>query len=1708
MVEPASRAEQPSQRHGTSRLRNEITSEHTDGGQGSESDSFKVSDSQIAVYETQLRDYPEEVPDGELPLSPNSAAVIQLHGADNTETRKEFTSFNLLTRPTQTKEVFQSQNSFPPRPSVDFTFGQPPKPSSKHVCQVSKPATMSFGAKEVEADHDITERPPPPSTKPTPVVDDLLQHCVADQDSFENAPTVSLSVQHDTATQFQQRDNLLDVPSKIAPSAQPIATTANKHGVAKKGKRGKKTLKQQRGVPWPPRPSAVSAYITKISSNIDIGSKRSSSVKMASPPAIPEDHGAMQLRSPHTSKLELQLENFQGTQPVDSHLPQDAISNHSMTHGHELGENDQVENRKESHVFQKHAEEQSPDFASHRPHKHPVASIKDLPKADLPICEHPESMLPLPSEDESRSPAAASQSGTKRIQTQQSQQHPRWDFNIESVSVADSEARDHGKNTTELNDQSFWAVRKKTAGSGGNSQLVDTVLHGISAQQPSHRVQKMQKKRTPSTLSQRPTAAAILQQFASNPIDFDQALQTLRAAHFAEQHRKEQDASTKAKHEEEVKGLLQDQVKQLSASVADWKDRYDSLLVNVVQLREKAKTNQKYVSGLQKDHEKLKKSTTIVQEDCKRVLQQNISEVECEKKILQQELEKTLGVVEKGQNCLRKTVDELYKQLIISQSKSRGLEENLTKQAAMYEAEKAKCTDLENRLLASVQDVQRQLGEYTANMADNIGTLQDSVDGIDAKVTQEPGVQRCLEALQKMQDTSLLTVKNVRKAEDMLRFIHEGVCSKLDALTQSDQSKIDLTGEFRSFIGEQLKNLRSDMLKYDEVVAEGRKAQDLSDALGQQLSAEQQQTQQLSEQLSGIRRNEAELQARTTRLERHLVEARDKTKEVSALEKNIQELRDQIKAVQDECKVAKAELERAERNLLKRDRKEVDYKKSIEILKDENQRLELENNAKASTAAELRRKIQEELRQEFAKSESVFRNDIHRLTNERDEERTKIQDHNKSMEAAKERCEEAKRRTEEMKSELEAARIEKRQTEARLKITQDEAQNNSSAASELTELKEHLRQKMEELEDKSEGIRRLETVIAELETSKADLQVMCEQQQFEISQHSLTIESLRHETEAERDEERERHHTANKLSQDQKETVIKEKEKIQELLEQTRSNESKLSNARTDLIEERDDLRLRIAELEKAKSIAETQVTKAQQDRDDLVHKQEEELEDLRRRHEQTETALKDAEAKAHLQKIEHSKKIDFDFQKYESKYRSLTEELNSEKAKIWEANNGDMQQLPAPAMVQCPPSRSLDTSRPSKSRRKVNRENQSVLNVVGSPGTLVNTTARQPSTVRDGFGSKAPASPTFDDNLFSAPGSITGSDELLEDHGLSIIDPAAEQLEDTQIVADFMIPIGEYGEEAHDTSNKSSVHPGSIPADQSSLSESPPSDELAQLIDDIGAVHTPKQHERGPNLLLGRSPEERVLETPLRKVNGPMSGIRPSQSQERPRSQANTASRMMPPPGSIFSHFGQDKSSPDASAAVGRGESTRKPEHHLYGINRVSSGQLFSITRSTPTRLIDPQICENNSSAPSARQHGQKRGGAFDQGKPSKRQQQSSPYVRAEQRSRSSHHFRSTGSRPSDVGALSTNNHTSPARSSGSQVSKSKTSAQKSSSEIAQRPIDRTSPNGRDTKPRNHHSSTLRSSAIVHAPRYYGRHQTRSKTQEAERFDREIRGR
>jgi hypothetical protein len=149
MVENFPAGKQPAAARKPSRLRNEVSPRSSEGETAAESVTVQVPDSQVVIPETQV-EYAEEHADvSHLPLSPKSAAVF-----DQLTVKKKSGSDKPPAVPIQmlSKANLLGNNSFPPPPSVGFSFGQPISATSKSPSTIersnSQPSTKAPPAEE------------------------------------------------------------------------------------------------------------------------------------------------------------------------------------------------------------------------------------------------------------------------------------------------------------------------------------------------------------------------------------------------------------------------------------------------------------------------------------------------------------------------------------------------------------------------------------------------------------------------------------------------------------------------------------------------------------------------------------------------------------------------------------------------------------------------------------------------------------------------------------------------------------------------------------------------------------------------------------------------------------------------------------------------------------------------------------------------------------------------------------------------------------------------------------------------------------------------------------------------------------------------------------------------------------------------------------------------------------------------------------------------------------------------------------------------------------------------------------------------------------------------------------------------------------------------------------------------------------------------
>ena len=91
----------------------------------------------------------------------------------------------------------------------------------------------------------------------------------------------------------------------------------------------------------------------------------------------------------------------------------------------------------------------------------------------------------------------------------------------------------------------------------------------------------------------------------------------------------------------------------------------------------------------------------------------------------------------------------------------------------MYKEEKDRRIELEKQLLPSVQNVQDQLKESTATLNETFASLRTELQDRANQDDRFSSIEECVIILKKLEAQPILTPNDVRKAEGMLRFLHE-----------------------------------------------------------------------------------------------------------------------------------------------------------------------------------------------------------------------------------------------------------------------------------------------------------------------------------------------------------------------------------------------------------------------------------------------------------------------------------------------------------------------------------------------------------------------------------------------------------------------------------------------------------------------------------------------------------------------------------------------------------------------------------------------------------------------------------------------------------------------------------------------------------------------------------------------------------------------
>jgi hypothetical protein len=538
------------------------------------------------------------------------------------------------------------------------------------------------------------------------------------------------------------------LPPSAQPIARPIIGTKKIRTVKKRKKSTKGLLPQPRGGPWPPRPSNIASH--------------------ADQATVIDDHVPETFADPR---------DLSHTEPQDDRvpdIPEDDMWRPSSLHGVQddtygyTANAPHVANQTNAQYTMQpfNTESDMPPTMSQQALDTPAQSVyPTTPRhASLQILVEPSPIEP----GEQWSKVAYNQAAAiphedvvyEKQHARLIPQEPEYRFptqingTVDNVSLAARLAQPE--------------VEMETGRPAPQSRIFEAALHGASDRGGPHRVEK--PRRRPGPVSG-PLPHDM--RMSSMPLDTERCLENLRAAMMADNFRMQHEHTMTTKQNEERTALLKETVGLQNNTIAEYKQKHQNLDGALTRLTDKAKTNQRYVTGLQRDYEKLQKSVKTFQDQSKKDLRAKIAEIENEKDSLRREFEATTDVLAKSQKNMRKMVEDLYIRLTLSDSKKRDLAENLRKQEAMYQEERRKRDEFEKQLLSGVQNMQRQLGDSSITLVDKLELLQSSVNKVSANDDRHVEIKECLTVLRSLQSTPFLTSKDVQKAEGLLRFVHE-----------------------------------------------------------------------------------------------------------------------------------------------------------------------------------------------------------------------------------------------------------------------------------------------------------------------------------------------------------------------------------------------------------------------------------------------------------------------------------------------------------------------------------------------------------------------------------------------------------------------------------------------------------------------------------------------------------------------------------------------------------------------------------------------------------------------------------------------------------------------------------------------------------------------------------------------------------------------
>ena len=494
---------------------------------------------------------------------------------------------------------------------------------------------------------------------------------------------------------------------------------------------------------------------------------------------------------------------------------------------------------------------------------------------------------------------------------------------------------------------------------------------------------------------------------------------------------------------------------------------------------------------------------------------------------------------------------------------------------------------------------------------------------------------------------------------------------------------------------------------------------------------------------------------------------------------------------------------------------------------------------------------------------------MHRLKTELDKFKAQFQDQEKQTIAAKNQMHALKIDNKSQSSKLEALGTEKDEAESRL-ATAQQLENT-----EITNLKDQLQNLKEELQLSKQQNECLEKQCTNTNNDARDLRASNDQLGAEVSEHCSTIATLSGESASWR-QEADRMKKCLEAAQKENIDLRKEQEDLQCKLEQVGATETKLHNAQVTFSNEQGYLQQQLAALQDEKK-------KLQGEKIDLQTN----LDAAQKLNENYSGRITDL-----TNSLEEAKQSALGSGRKDTDVEVSLSSEEYEKAQNWGKPPNEVNEMFAPLQRSVTGASLHHSKSPATGNygHTIHHEELSALRQIKSYDKQ-HDIITAPSKVHV-FGTPSRRMGDRDSSLISFAEEDAGhakARDSFEEYSTDVIDPTTEFFDDTQDTMVRSMFLQSLEEDLTQEAHCGQGNDASTSTDLSSIS----SEELTHMQKAVHRSSTPMSCGQSRESPVFKSGTMKPQKSPLRLESVPM-----SRSQDRPRSQANTASRLMPPSG------------------------------------------------------------------------------------------------------------------------------------------------------------------------------------------------------------------